>query len=529
MCCCSSAGASQRRVRKRRLGIYDLILYISLLVFLFPILLSAQTSLADIGLTSGRYTVGFKHYLAHDKTRTYKRTYDWNNTSLLGRPVPISVWYPCDSVEANTRLTVLEYMEILKEEEEWEHLPNEQILNWFYYRPSEANIAHLQEVTTAHENVTPVGGAFPAIIYAPGFQKSSIENFALCEYLASHGYIVVASPSRGTETLLLEGGTTKDLETQARDIEFLLGELTRFEKVDLHRIATMGYSFGGLSNVLAQMKNDRIAATVCLDGSVKYVYDTLKQSPFFDIQASDVPFLHMSQKDIPEDVLREDNIDPKLNTDFQFYDDLTNSHALRVKFNHLTHSYFTSLGVLFEERDPRQDRSDGEIMESYHLMARLTLDFLESFLKDGKDDEIFWDKSIVEAESRGLVTIDVKRPKTPEFSFEDFNVMAAEQDYESLNELHQIALKDHPNLLLPQFKLNTLGLQLLYTPSTSQQGVRVLNFAVAVHPQSSNLYDSLGEAHLYIGDVSQAKLAFERSLELNAQNTNAIKRLRELK
>ena len=82
-------------------------------------------------------------------------------------------------------LTVLDYFEVLKEEEEWEHLPNDQILNWFYYANTPANQKHLLETTTAYGGARSAKGKFPVIIYAPSFQASSIENFALCEYLAS--------------------------------------------------------------------------------------------------------------------------------------------------------------------------------------------------------------------------------------------------------------------------------------------------------------------------------------------------------
>jgi hypothetical protein len=42
-------------------------------------------------------------------------------------------------------MTVLAYMKILKQEEEWEYLPDEQILNWFYYPNTRENRKHLTE------------------------------------------------------------------------------------------------------------------------------------------------------------------------------------------------------------------------------------------------------------------------------------------------------------------------------------------------------------------------------------------------
>lgn len=141
-------------------------------------------------------------------------------------------------------MQVLDYLEILKEEEEWENLPNEQILNWFYYANNPANQAHIKENTKAYFGLKEAQGIFPLIIYSPSFQASSIENFAMCEYLASQGFIVIASPSRGTETRWFGNNLAKEVETQARDVEFLIKEAAYIPNSDLTKVAVMGFSFG---------------------------------------------------------------------------------------------------------------------------------------------------------------------------------------------------------------------------------------------------------------------------------------------
>ena len=103
-------------------------------------------------------------------------------------------------------------------EEEWPHLPNEQLLNWFRYPNNPANQAHLLEKTNARLNAKPKEEKFSVVLYAPGYERSSIENFAICEFLASHGYMVLASPSRGHNNKSLEGASLRDIETQARDL-----------------------------------------------------------------------------------------------------------------------------------------------------------------------------------------------------------------------------------------------------------------------------------------------------------------------
>jgi len=490
----------------------------------------SPTSLKEIDLVNGDYKVGFKHYFTADSTRTYKRLYDWNNKAIP-RPISVSIWYPSnENISSVEPLTVLDYMEILKIEEEWENLPNKQILNWFYYANTPANQKQLQEKTTGYHNLKSAAGKFPVVVYAPSYQASSIENFALCEYLASHGFIVISSPSRGTENRFFEGGTAKDMETQARDIEFLIKEVAKLPNANISQLSTMGFSFGGLSNVLAQMRNENIKAIVSLDGSIKYQFSTLKKSPFFNLEKVNVPFIHMTQKDIPELVLKEENIDPSLNTDFEFYDSLTNSHAFQLKFHDLTHSYFSTLGVLFQQRDKRQDKSDAEIMNSYKWMSAYTLNFLNAFLKDDEEALRFLkNKPIENGVPEELMEQKSKQPIQDAFTFQDFNELASLQDYQKLEELYDSILKKHPSLELPEWMFNNLGLQLVFNPKTSQSGINIFLLAVSIYPNSANLFDSLAEAYLQVGNKEKAKENFEKSLDLYPENENAIERLKQLK
>jgi dienelactone hydrolase len=493
-------------------------------------LVFCQVSLKDISLKNGAFSIGYNQYITFDSTRTYSRIYDWNNESGP-RPISVSVWYPAiEKTKKGESMKVVNYMEILKAEEEWEHLPNEQILNWFYYPNTAANRRHLEEQTAAFRKIKAADGKFPVVIYAPSYQASSIENFALCEFLASHGYVVVSSPSRGTENRLLAGGTEKDMETQARDIEFLLNEIFKIPNTNKEQIATMGFSFGGLSNVLAQMRNDKIKANVSLDGSIRYQFSTLQKSPFANIKKVTVPFMHMAQKDIPEQVLKEDKLGADLNDIFDFYDSLQYSKAYSLKFHHLTHSYFSTLGILFQTRDKRQDKTDKEIMESYRLISVYTLNFLNAYLKnDTKALSFLENNPEVNGINKGLISRRTKEPNSKPFSFQDFNELAAVQEYANLQNLYTSLLLKHPSLKLPEGNLNNLGLQLVFNPATEKSGINVFLLATTIYPESSNLFDSLAEGYLHIGNKKNAVENFKKSLKLNAQNQNAIDRLKQLK
>ncbi len=64
----------------------------------------------------------------------------------------------------------------------------------------------------------------------------------------------------------------------------------------------------------------------------------------------------------------------------------------------------------------------------------------------------------------------------------------------------------------------------------AEQALAVFELNTRVFPEAFNTWDSLGEAHMVLGHDDDAIRCYERSLELNPDNTNAtemIARIRE--
>jgi tetratricopeptide (TPR) repeat protein len=76
-------------------------------------------------------------------------------------------------------------------------------------------------------------------------------------------------------------------------------------------------------------------------------------------------------------------------------------------------------------------------------------------------------------------------------------------------------------------QLNSLGYQLLRA-GQFQQAVRIFELNVEAYPRSSNPYDSLGEAYMDEGDKARAIANYQKSLQLNPRNSNAVKMLHRL-
>lgn len=76
--------------------------------------------------------------------------------------------------------------------------------------------------------------------------------------------------------------------------------------------------------------------------------------------------------------------------------------------------------------------------------------------------------------------------------------------------------------------LNMLGYTLLQDGQT-QDAIAVFQRNVHEYPQSGNVYDSLGEAYLKAGQKDMAITNYQKSLQLDPKNQNAVEVLRKLK
>jgi hypothetical protein len=77
-------------------------------------------------------------------------------------------------------------------------------------------------------------------------------------------------------------------------------------------------------------------------------------------------------------------------------------------------------------------------------------------------------------------------------------------------------------------QLNMLGYKMLNNDRTSD-AIAIFKLNVDAYPESANVYDSLGEAYMNNGDKKLAIANYEKSLQLNPENTNASEMLNKLK
>ena len=89
-------------------------------------------------------------------------------------------------------------------------------------------------------------------------------------------------------------------------------------------------------------------------------------------------------------------------------------------------------------------------------------------------------------------------------------------------------LKKNDDHAVDEFSLNAVGYHMLYG-GMEADALKVFAKNAQEFPQSSNVYDSLGEAYMNTGQKDLAIQNYEKSLQLNPKNTNAVERLKKLK
>ena len=117
------------------------------------------------------------------------------------------------------------------------------------------------------------------------------------------------------------------------------------------------------------------------------------------------------------------------------------------------------------------------------------------------------------------------RPKVP--LAEAILPIITEKGIESALQSYR-TLKQSRDYYGSESQLNALGYRLLGMKKV-REAIEIFKLNAESYPQSSNVYDSLGEAYMINGDKELAIRNYQRAVELDPQNTNAIEMLKKLR
>jgi len=492
---------------------------------------AAEKSNLVLDLSYGPHAVGFRVVRQYDQTRSYRRVdAEGHLISETARPMQTLIWYPAQPEKNAKPMLYGSYLDLFATEENFSVPESEWAAKVRIALQIGSNLKNYDrekvQVTRAYRDARAESGRFPVLIYAPSFSAPAFENSDLCEFLASHGYIVVSSPDMGAH----RRGMTGDLEgveAQAGDIEFLVGYLFKIPEADTAHIAVAGFSWGGMSDVFAAAHDDRISAIISLDGTVRYLPALVKKAvdaQILDPRRLTAPYLYFASKpDTLEDMSRS-----KADISYSFLNELKYDDFYFLQSAIMIHPDYCSFYIRFREDHMFSDYSQADVGQSYSWMARYVLQFLNAYLKNDAAGLQFL-KNSPEKNSvpRFLFSENSREALRPAPTIPDFARALASEGFDKATAVYQKAKQNDPSFKLDEGLVNYWGYELLFNGKLPQ-AVAIFKLNAAMYPESANVYDSLAEAEADSGDKAAAIANYRKSLEINPDNWNAKSHLKDL-
>ncbi|NIM16319.1 MAG: hypothetical protein GTO45_30345 [Candidatus Aminicenantes bacterium] len=480
-------------------------------------------------LKPGKYPVGFQLQEVIDFSRVYPSR---PSQRLNSRVIRIYLWYPAQSA-GKQPIRLKDYVNMAVTD----FIPGDRIQqerndssSWPVPLkkgiPKQLLAKLLKENTISSKDVPGAKGPFPLIVLGQGlYYESPLSHFILCEFLASHGYVVATCPLVGSFYRLVNIHA-RDLETQMRDLEFVLGRIKQRSFVDAGKIGVTGYDIGGMAGLLMVMRNPHIKVFLSMDSAVNYKRLPIPRNHSnYREKNFTIPWMHMTQARFAENNENQ----PKQSPLFQ-RKKYGPSYLVKVPTtNHGCFSSYAALGL----QNPVTGywRSIENNLKDLHVrICRYARLFFDAYLKDDEESLMTLTKrSNGNDLSDSIMTVDYKEGVATPPRVDGLIHSIISLGLKEVNREIEELLKTHaPQDLFDEKALNWLGYHFLYWWDRPQEALDVFKLNTQLFPDSANAFDSLGEAYLTLGDKENAILSYRKSLQLNPQNNNAKAILKQL-
>jgi hypothetical protein len=462
-------------------------------------------------LVYGPYEVGFESYKTYDSTRPYLLSGD-----TISRPLLIHFWYPSSEKIGGNTLNFKHYIDLIAQREAFDKPVSEVDNNSFWYVKGYSDFAKsnlgldtsiscqaiLDHPVFAKSGI-PIqntGSDFPLLIYAPSNSKSSVQNHMICEYLASHGFMILSVASAGPKSVQ-RAHFEESVMAQVTDMEYIL----KYSEDSLHikypSLGLFGFSSGGNAMALFQMRNNNVDAVLSMDGGQEYgVFLGLYKMAEFDLKKANVPYCSI--------VNNYENF-----SIYPFYNSVTTSEKYIFKMPYLDHNGFVSYWRFFESCS--QDSIWSNLSLSYDYMSECALGFFNKYLKPASS--LLGKDYLSELSNEFILPLDFNFTHITKLcnTLIDNNLAAAESLME--NNKSEFADEKQINILGRMFIDGNIDITLwLYL------------FNVTNHQDSWQAHYDLGYIYNEKGEKLLAKNELLKAKELNPENTDIDNLLNEI-
>jgi dienelactone hydrolase len=486
----------------------------------------------------GPHAVGVKLVQQYDRTRLFKASVDLATGEPVqgerARPIQAIVWYP--AARGGKPVTYRDYIETSATDDDFTRSAadikrmTDVVIKDNAGTRRDAVLRDIARPMQAVRDARAENGKYPVVIYAPSYSAPASENADLCEYLASHGYIVLSSRSMGAHTRAMtidhEG-----VEAQAADISWLIGYAATLPQADTSRVAAVGFSWGGLANVVAAAKDARIRALVSLDGSVRsyprFVDGGKDALTYVTPARVAVPLMYVGAR--PRTV---EAMSPNMLADYSFLNHMKYTDVYLVSMLPMQHADFSSFYLRMAQdddfRDHARDYTRDEIQLAHSWAARYTREFLDAYLKKDAASLAFINNTPAANKAPPhMVAVDIRRSKGESApTRENFVARLAAEGFDKAVPIYDRFAAQGAAFKLDANEINAWGGQ-LYMLNKYPEAREVFRLGTHLYPDQVFLQSNLGELQAKTGQTQDAIDTYRRVLELDPNNADAASYLKE--
>jgi dienelactone hydrolase len=463
-------------------------------------------------LKKGPFEVRFQSYKTHDDSRWYVAGAD-----TTARPMLIHFWYPSMEKNETRGLTFKNYIDLIAIREDFERNSTDVDQSSFSFVNAYSEFAKQKygldtSITTQQILDSPVSAkcgvpmpknisGFPLIIYAPSNSKSSVQNHMICEFLASHGFMILSVGSAGPNSLKREDQQESTM-AQVTDMEFILKYLEDSLDIEYANLGLLGFSSGGMATAILQMRNKNVKAVFSMDGGHEYgSYLPLFQMKDFNLERTNVPYCLV--------VNNYENF-----SIYPFYNSVTTTEKKMFRMPCLDHNGFVSFWRFFDSCTT--DPVSNKVGTSYDYISDCALAFFNTYLKPGQS-----------------------KNSEPGFSFSaNEYIQPVIQDNSSIAELCNMMITGDMDAIKMQLQedLNLYEskeieiniLSKMFIDSYIEKSIQLLLYNVAHHPDSWQSHYNLGYAYKEKGEPQLSIVELKKAHDLNPENSDVITLLHEV-
>jgi tetratricopeptide (TPR) repeat protein len=478
-------------------------------------------------LDYGPHDIGFRTIELFDYSRTFGPKYDYFGEPLsreTARPIQIAIWYPAeksDQAEMVYGEYVFTYPDDLRFFDFLTRLQERDnaILRGAFGGDDGLVVIAMNLVMKARREASLKEDSFPIVLYIPDRNHSIAENAALCEYLASHGFIAASSPSIGAYSLE-DDVFPDDVDAFARDKELILGYLRDQKIGDIERVGVVGYGFGGLAAAMIEMRNVEIDAIASLNSPVltRNNREQLSRIPYLHPTRLDVPCLYIAAMD-------EDSVD------LDMLEDMKYAQRYYYQLRPATPHDLIGLGkiALFTGDEAGRENIVGTVDQNYAAMCQYVCRFFKAVLGPDEESLAFLNAGPEKQNiSASVVSARVMEKQRRPPTHAEFLIIIEQKDVETIRKIRlEFELDNSSSPILSAEEINALGYRFIQQ-NKPLHALEILSMGPRSYPASANAWDSLGEAYVLNERFEEALECYEKAVELLPSDTITPENLKEV-